>query len=104
MSKLATRKRTVKRSANRRTKHNSMRLSNLRRKVSGSKKRVRKSTKVGGGNGDVNEIINKKKNEKNENILKDMTTDEIYKKVYLMLGEIRKRLSNKPEPEQEPEP
>ena len=29
-----------------------------------------------------------------------MTNDEIYEKVYLMLGEIRNRLSN--EPEQEP--
>ena len=50
MSKLATRKRTVKRSANRRTQHNSMRKSNLRRKVGGSKKRVRKSLKRGGAN------------------------------------------------------
>jgi hypothetical protein len=50
MSKLATRKRTVKKSANRRTKHNSIRKSNLRRKVGGSKKRVRKSLKRGGAN------------------------------------------------------
>lgn len=57
MSKLATRKRTVKRSANRRTKHNSIRKSNLRRKVGGSKKRVRKSLKRGGANGTVNGAV-----------------------------------------------